>query len=140
MTAQHHFWLGKRKFSASYASGVYPVDVQESLGVGLTLVEARLIDPPSWADGLGTALSLTAGAMSTVLVGAQDLAAVGTSLSLTGGTLVSALASHTLPPEDAVGTSLSLTSGTLSTVLITHTLPPEDAIGTSLTLTGGTLA
>lgn len=78
--------------------------------------------------------------MSTVLVGAQDLAAVGTSLSLTGGTLVSVRASHTLPPEDAVGTSLSLTSGTLSTLLIAHTLTPEDAIGTSLTLTGGTLA
>lgn len=140
MTAQHHFWLGKRKFSASYASGVYPVGVQEGLGVGLTLVEARLIGPPSWADGLGTALSLTAGSMSTVLVGAQDLTAIGTSLSLTGGTLVNALAAHTLPPEDAVGTSLAMISGTLSTALITHTLPPEDAIGTSLTLTGGTLA
>lgn len=140
MTAQHHFWLGKRKFSASYASGVYPVDVQEGLSVGMSLVEARLIDPPSWAEGLGTVLSLTAGSMSTVLVGAQDLTAIGTSLSLTGGSLVNALATHALPPEDAVRTSLTLTSGTLSTVLITHTLPPEDAIGTSLTLTGGTMA
>ena len=139
MTAQHNFWLGKRKFSASWASGVYPVEVVDAVSPALTLIEARLVDPPVVIEGVSTGLSVTGGSLSTVLVGAQDLAAVSTSLTLTSGTLVNALAAVTLSPEDAVSPALTLTAGTLATVLIRHTTDTE-GVSTALTLTGGTLA
>lgn len=137
MTAIHHFWLGASPYSAVVVSGLFPAHAVDGMTSGLTVIGGNLVEAPRPMDAVTAGLSLTSGEMATVLVGAQDLAAVAASLAITSASLVSGLASVVYPVE-GVSPGLTLTSGTLALGLISTTYPAE-ALSAALGITSGAL-
>jgi hypothetical protein len=137
MTAQTHYWLGRRPYLYVVTSGLFPAYSADGVLPGVSILGGNLTESPRPVDGVNAALAVTGGALNIVLLGAQDLAAIAAGLSITGGTLESTLQQLPVSPE-GIAPGMALLSGALTAVLI-NTTPAPEGIAVGLALTSGVL-